>query len=321
MQNLSTHIAYLLVYHDCVILPGIGAFVVYDAKADVTWGEGYFSPPERSIGFNPGLKHNDGLLSGLVMRTQGISYEQAAIIVTRFCEDMKDKILKEKEYSIPFVGIFRLSAQGRILFTPKRESVANANYYGFDEVHVPALNHRIISSSHSAGQAQEVVRSLRERSFQAVRVIAASAAIFMFCATPIGHQVNVQEAGLFTSTAKIYSYVPDLSISSVPLDIYQPPVVEMPIELPPVEEITIAKHLPDKYYIIVGSFHSRAAAKAQLPAISSRSRYTPSILDKDGKYRVYIRSFQNKPSAERFLNSFRAAHPRYSDAWIYSDRH
>ena len=317
MQNLSAHIAYLLVFHDCVILPDIGAFVVYDAKADERGGEGCFFPPERSIGFNPGLKHNDGLLSGLVMRIQGISYEQATIIVNRFCEDIKDKILKEKEYSIPFVGIFRLSTQGRILFTPKRESVANACYYGFDLVHVPALPHRIIPSHPSTEQTQELIRSLRERSLYAVRVIAASAAIFMFCATPIGRKGDVQEAGLLTATANVHSYVPDLSVSSVPLDIYQPLVVEIAPEIPTVEEIVVEKYLPSKFYIIVGSFHTRAAAQAQLPKIRSRSNYTPSILDRDGRYRVYIRSFQDKPAAERFLNSFRAAHPNYYDAWIY----
>jgi len=319
MQNLSAHISYLLVFHDCVILPGIGAFVVYDAKAEATGNEGCFSPPERSIGFNPGLKHNDGLLSGLVMKTQGISYEQATIIVTRFCEDIKDKILKENEYSIPFVGIFRLSSQGRVLFIPMLEPVANACYYGFDKVYVPELTRRIIPSHHSVERTDEVVRSLRERSIQAVRIIAASAAIFIFCATPIGHKDNVHEAGLITSTAKVYNYVPDLSISTNPLDIYQPPVVEIIPETPPVEEIVVKNFVRPKYYIIVGSFPTRAEAKAKLPAMRFNSNYTPSILNKNGRYRIYIRSFQDKPAADRFLRSFRSANPKYYDAWIYHE--
>ncbi len=319
MQNLSPYIAYLLISHDCVILPGIGAFVAYDTKAGETEESGCVLPPVRLIGFNPGLKHNDGLLSGLVMRSLGVSYEEAAIIVTRFCEGIRSAVQQEGEYNLSMVGMFRLSDLGHVLFTPAWDSVANACNYGLDPVRLPALDRRM-APVREKEHSEDVVHSLGERWTHAVRVIAASAAVFLFFATPIGRDNDVHEAGLFV-TGNMSEYVPTLSVSAIPLDIYQPPVVRPLPEISPVEQVVVEyNNARQKHYIIVGSFPSRATAKAKLPAMTFKSRYTPAILNKDGRYRVYIRSFQDKSSAERFLSSFRSTYPKYSDAWIYTDR-
>ena len=61
MIELSQHIEVLLLENDCVIVPGLGGFVAHYTPA-IQVEENVFLPPTRTIGFNPQLKLNDGLL-------------------------------------------------------------------------------------------------------------------------------------------------------------------------------------------------------------------------------------------------------------------
>ena len=62
MIELAQHIEALLLENDCVIVPGFGGFVAHYAPATHVKEENLFLPPTRTIGFNPQLKLNDGVL-------------------------------------------------------------------------------------------------------------------------------------------------------------------------------------------------------------------------------------------------------------------
>ena len=62
MIELAQHIEVLLLENDCVIVPGFGGFVAHYAPATHVKEENLFLPPTRTIGFNPQLKLNDGVL-------------------------------------------------------------------------------------------------------------------------------------------------------------------------------------------------------------------------------------------------------------------
>ena len=62
MIELAQHIEALLLENDCVIVPNFGGFVAHYAPATYVKEENLFLPPTRTIGFNPQLKLNDGVL-------------------------------------------------------------------------------------------------------------------------------------------------------------------------------------------------------------------------------------------------------------------
>ena len=62
MIELSKHIEVLLLENDCVIVPGLGGFIAHKRQAAYSIQKGEFMPPLRTIGFNPQLIMNDGLL-------------------------------------------------------------------------------------------------------------------------------------------------------------------------------------------------------------------------------------------------------------------
>ena len=62
MIELAQHIEALLLENDCVIIPGFGGFVAHLTPAVSVEEGNVFIPPIRTIGFNPQLRLNDGLL-------------------------------------------------------------------------------------------------------------------------------------------------------------------------------------------------------------------------------------------------------------------
>ena len=70
------HIEYLLTRHDCVVVPGWGAWIVQSVSAVVA-GNAAPLPPRRWLSFNASLSHNDGMLAHSLMRAKGCGYDEA----------------------------------------------------------------------------------------------------------------------------------------------------------------------------------------------------------------------------------------------------
>ena len=71
------------------------------------------------------------------------------------------------------------------------------------------------------------------------------------------------------------------------------------------------------YYIVVSSFPRRKLAEEWIQSNSHGAASGFSgIIEKDGRARVYARSFTDKKAAQKFLNQFRSSHPEYGSAWL-----
>ena len=83
MIELAQHIETLLLENDCVIVPGFGGFVAHYSPATRIKEENIFLPPTRTIGFNPQLKLNDGVLVQSYMSAYDTSFADASRIVRK----------------------------------------------------------------------------------------------------------------------------------------------------------------------------------------------------------------------------------------------
>ena len=118
MENLSLHIEYLLLRHDCVIVPGIGAFInIYQAPSFDT-ATGRILPPSREIRFNSALRSDDGMLANSIARKLGIPYREGSEILAKIVDELGHTLLKEQEATIGRLGIIRRETEGNIRFYP-----------------------------------------------------------------------------------------------------------------------------------------------------------------------------------------------------------
>ena len=323
MQNIFSHIAYLLTKHECVIVPGFGALVHSYMPATAMDG-GVFASPTVSLGFNPELKHNDGILADSLKRERKISYKDANKMVSDFSVRLDNLLKNKKEVAIPQVGRFILSENKKIIFSPATDLSANADQFGFKNFHMPLLSEIVAPQplakeepEKSRENKQVVMVPLSKRLLTAASV-AAIALIFMLFSTPIDNKdIPMQYAGMFSS----YTFsMPEI----IPVDSLEEQVVEnvekQDTEVPAVQqEIIPVVNSSDDYLIIIASFPNRREAERMLSHFKKEFD-SASIIERSDRTRIYIRSFQDKAEAEYFLDNFRQDNPKHKDAWLLSNR-
>ena len=123
MDLLPLHIEYLLTRHDCVIVPGLGAFIATERESHIDLERGVISPRRREISFNSSVVTDDGLLTHSIARREGLAYEEARRIVGLNAERMTADLDNEGEVSVGLTGKLIKDDEGLISFQPRVSSV------------------------------------------------------------------------------------------------------------------------------------------------------------------------------------------------------
>jgi len=214
MISLSRQIEILLLDHDCVILPGFGAFIANHAVARMSdKGDALMLPPYRVVGFNQQVKSNDGLLAQAYMDAYDANYPDAYRQMEMDIEDMVEELDNKGEYTFNGVGTIYKDINGKVTFTPLEAGLLTPSLYGLFsvEVHnveellrqreirqaventvsspvqttvdsqkVAAAKQNVAQESHGEGQGDIVIRLHRRWMDVAVAAVAAVFFFFIF---------------------------------------------------------------------------------------------------------------------------------------------
>lgn len=134
MEELSLHIEYLLFRHDCVIVPGLGAFIAGRQGAVIDHTSGFVTPPTRDISFNREVQTDDGLLAHSVARKATISFEEGRERMLAAISEIKAHLLGEGEVTLGHVGTLRMGDEATLEFHPYRRGEAHALSMGYGTV-------------------------------------------------------------------------------------------------------------------------------------------------------------------------------------------
>ncbi|MDE6559244.1 MAG: hypothetical protein K2K29_05115, partial [Muribaculaceae bacterium] len=130
MTPLILHIEYLIQFHECVILPGIGAFVTEYVPSRLDSESGIITPPSKSISLNRAIKHDDGMLATSIARKEGIKFEDARTLLYREINNITSTLLKNKTYPLGRIGRLVVDQDNRIEFLPHHIGFSRANLSG-----------------------------------------------------------------------------------------------------------------------------------------------------------------------------------------------
>ncbi|MBR4822683.1 MAG: hypothetical protein IKZ71_05980 [Bacteroidales bacterium] len=112
---LSKMIGQLLLDHEEVGLPGLGAFMAEMVPASFS-DKGYtINPPYRRVTFIPSRSEDDSLVS-LYSESNGIDYDQSKAILQHFLEEAKKELLEKKLVVFPGLGRLRSTRQNNFFF-------------------------------------------------------------------------------------------------------------------------------------------------------------------------------------------------------------
>ena len=139
MNELSRHIEYLLLSHDCVVIPQFGAFVTQWFEATCVDEEELFIPPQRSIRFNSSIVTDDGLLVRSIQDTYRINPAEAKRKVQTLVLDLRQQLLTDGGADFGSLGQFSQDEDGVLSFEPCSAGVAAPAYFGLDALLFPRL--------------------------------------------------------------------------------------------------------------------------------------------------------------------------------------
>lgn len=140
MTELERHIAKLLLYNDCVIVPGFGGFMAHHIAASYDEKNHIFLPPTRTVGFNPRLTMNDSVLAQDYVSCYDLSYPEALKRIESEVDEFRQMILGE-DGGHELCGIGRLYAleNGEYDFIPNDNGITTPATYGFQTFELDPL--------------------------------------------------------------------------------------------------------------------------------------------------------------------------------------
>lgn len=116
-MDLTPYIKELLYQHQCVTLPGFGAFLTHQKPIEVNRFTGEFTPPSRNLSFNQLIDQNDGLLANYVGKKENLAYTDALAGIENEMRRWRNQ-LQTQAVVLPGIGEFSTNAENKLRFIP-----------------------------------------------------------------------------------------------------------------------------------------------------------------------------------------------------------
>lgn len=327
--ELAKHIENLLLENDCVIIPGFGGFIVQYIPARRIDEEGIFLPPYRTVGFNPQLNLNDGLLIQSYMQAHDINYPEASRLVDDAVMKLREQLSEKGEVNIHGVGKLLFNIENTIEFSPNEDGVFSPYLYGLSSFEMSELAEE--TSFVLKPSIEETTVNKKKHNTLVIRInrtwlnstVAAVAAVLLFflLSTQVDNTyvepenyASFGDAGLFdrirsqsaatslvkTSESKRLQGKKS-SLASAPsksvVKAYCPePLKEVPVEK---EQVAVSEKKEEK--VEVSSVVVKEKETVQTTAISNTPKEN---LAKQVHYHIIVASVTNMADAEKTVQYF-----------------
>jgi len=351
-RDISGYIREMLFRHDCVIIPGFGAFIGNYFPARTDRREGLFLPPSRKITFNRHLTGNDGLLIGHISSNLGTGYGEARDIVLAWADDLRRKIMTGNPVPMDHLGTFSLNYEGAIIFEPDTTVNYLLSSYGLTAYHrqpVTGIDVRkmVLEKRQEPSVSQPSVRSLLTRAAVIIPVMVALALVpfndHLFKgnieestlnplaraelefnreqidagkAAVITEGMGVEGSGITAPEGTEENGMPGQIAREEPVPA-APAVVETPVRQPvtsPSQAVVVEEY---RYLIIIGSFKGEDNALTMVDRLRKLG-FDPEVAGgPDGFLRVSAESFGTLDEARAVLGPVQKNFP---GAWVYKSR-
>lgn len=115
---MALHIEYLLLRHDCVILPGFGAFINARTPARLDNAAGMWHPMTCEVRFNSAVTHDDGLLANSYSRKYSLAFAEARTLLDSDIRNLKRLLDEDGEVTIGRLGSIMAGDENTTRFLP-----------------------------------------------------------------------------------------------------------------------------------------------------------------------------------------------------------
>jgi len=308
---LENYIKDLLYRYDCVIVPGLGAFVVKHEDAIIDVDTNDFFPPRRKLVFNGQLQSDDALLINYIGQKENLDHEDAKTFLSAYVKDLMKALSEEGSFEFRGLGKLQMEEENQISFIPQDRHNFNKSSFGlskvsFNQVHIESAEDS--TDVHQLTPVEEVSESSHSPwlKYAAIFIVALFLGGFGLFYALKDQAEDKQQWVVEEAEEKIQQ-----EIQSANFFIAQPlPTIEIEVKSSSKTETT-----PLKYHVIAGAFREKNNADkkvAQLKKQGFEARYLGT--NKYNLHQVAFTSFAQRNQALDFLTEVRAN--GYSSAWL-----
>ncbi len=339
MKQIDKYVTELLREIDCVIIPGLGAFVANPESAKIDLRQHTFSPPSKNIGFNKNISRNDGLLADRIAEREQISYEHANANIAAFVNECIKRLQDGEHIKFDGIGSLSVDAERNIQFEADDSINFLPDSFGLDSFHSPAIKRQSfekrvereiierspipIDKSTVPGKGRIIPLKIYYRAAASVLLIAAVSWLYLNMDLMKGIDINYSDLNPFANLDS-GTYVQRVDKTSevepeVTSDAIQEWIDKVPEErkdvIPEPKEVIKSK-IVKRFHVIGGCFQIKSNAD-RLQKKLKRAGFDAGFVGKNrrGLYRVSFGSYETRAEARRALRKIKKNNMK--SAWLY----
>jgi nucleoid DNA-binding protein len=314
-MKVEDYIKQLLFRYECVIVPGLGAFVT-QRRSSVYDNEGHrFTPPSKHVTFNKAIQNQDGLLAETIAKAESMDFESAKFKIKLFVDDFLTALYKDRTLRVSKLGIFSLDTEFKISFEPEETENYFVDSFGLEAFCLVGLAKSDLSIDEAEKKGPSV-RKLRESTseenhiskrkpylkYAAVGILAIGLASFVGLYQYNNHVISYN----YTESQKAETLLQE-KIQSAEFNFT---FSNLDLETNKVETI-----LP-KYHIIAGAFRIEANAKRKVKLLQQKG-YSATLIGENvyGLHQVAFASYFDQESALKYLGKIKSI--ENPNAWLF----
>ena len=347
MRQFSTYIEYTLMTRQYVFVPGIGGFLL--READASYSNHRYTPSHREIHFNRFLTKDDGMLANAYMEADNISYEEAISQIQLEVAQIKVALDKKKSFKLGNLGTLAYDSEHHLTIKqPKQYSFYPKNY-GLNVLELRPWQEIESAKSKTLRSEEKNANVISIPTFWLKR---AAAIIILLACFFINADFNQEEnkydyASVIETDILFGTASPNTSqskkiseenweeektlsmieanaashILEIEKDSEKPitSIVETNKDSENSSAITIKQTSINTthklYYIIIGSCTSLKEAEMIAKKKESLGYENIGILERDNRFRLYLKSFTDRAEGEKYLQEVRTSTP-FQKAWL-----
>ena len=333
MIELTKHIEILLLENDCVIVPGLGGFIAHHQPAHYEEAEGMFIPPMRTVGFNPQLTMNDGLLAQAIMQTCHTDFPDAVRKIEEKVEELKETLYTEGAVEMTGIGILHYTMHQTYEFHPQPGGLLAPTLYALDSFSISPLSAEIVEAPIEQDIYEPVLPEQKKKEFRLkpqwlgnAVAVAVAVVLFFLSSVPVentyidkGNYASLGTDCLFDAirSHSMVTALPLSAIEEVPQQQYKnvvpvavkvekvapaskPTVTASPVEKPVVKEVSKTKET-------AAPKMAEAPKKKETPKPEVKKTTPKPVVSSAPKkhYHIIVASLTTSSDAQRTLKEYK----------------
>lgn len=306
MSKIESHISDLLMQHNCVVVPRLGAFVGSYQSAVVSHEKGMVYPPYKEILFNKALSHNDGLLIASFAQRYKLTYNEVENIVNEFVNATFLALSRGEVVTVGEIGVLKSDVSGNIFLVQNEGVNFLTHSFGMTALyHEPLRQLRAINTSE--GYSRVFVRMLTQK--RVTSLAAAALALFLFTTTVDVSDVTHYQSGSVFSVSQV-----QLPINKT--DAPELSEVDVVVTSPSKIQKEIASVVEKRFHLIGASVASKADADKIVDKFIKDGFENATIVEAGGRFRISLNQFETKAGAISSMSELRN-NEKYRAVWVF----